>query len=100
MMMETVRVTFAPNKWPQAVEWAENVTAYIKKAGRQLSLLRPRTGDRNAIIWLIQHSSLAEADEAHEKLKGDSEYMKIWREGATADWYIGQRRTYWEVLSE
>ena len=100
MIMETLTLTFVPNKWPKAVEWGKKVTEYVKKAGWRISLIRRKTGDRNELIWLSQHSSLAEADEALEKLKADSAFQKIWRQGATADWYLGVRRTYWEVLSE
>jgi hypothetical protein len=100
MKMETFRVNVAPNKWREAEEWQKKVTAYVKKAGWQTSLLQQRTGDVFSFVSLTQHSSIAEADAALEKILADSEFMKIWREGQTADWFLGAQRTYWDVLIE
>ncbi len=43
MIISTVRVTFAPNKATQAVEWARKLFTYAKKAGLSgdVSLIRP-----------------------------------------------------------
>ncbi len=98
MVIETVRVSFTPNKWPQAVEWGKKITASLKR--RHGFLLRPRTGDRNSFIWHTQHSSMSEAEDARENFKDDSGFWAIWKEGTTADWYRGTKRNYWDVLTE
>ena len=96
MIIETVRVSFTPNKWPQAVEWGKKITASLKR--RHGSLLRPRTGDRNSIVWITQYSSMSEMEDTREKERADSGHMAIVKEGTTADWYLGIKRNYWDVL--
>ena len=88
----------APGMGSQALEWAKKLIGYMKKAGfiEEAHIIRPLTGEHYGFSFVLPFASMAEYEERRNKWRADSGWTKILREGASSDWYLGNRNTIFE----
>jgi hypothetical protein len=101
MIHLVTRIKVAPGKTgSHAVEWAKRLLAYENKARFNAPgwLLRPRTGDGHAIMFVHEYATMAEYDEHHRKQRADPGWREIGKELLESDWYHGITRNIYDVV--
>jgi hypothetical protein len=103
MIIATWRISTAPDRVREGLEWAKSAMANMKKAGHAPSkwwILRPRTGDTNRFSIAAQFASWAELETQMEKRDADSGFQNLIKERQKTDWYAGIEITINEVFEE
>lgn len=67
--------TAAPGKLGEALVWAKEITAIVKRVtGKDMAVANPFGGVVTEVAWIAQWDSVGQADEAFSKLMADREY--------------------------
>jgi hypothetical protein len=67
----------APGKDPQAIQWAKELTEWIrKKYGSQLSVYMDCFGEVGTVRWFEDFESLAAVEKRMQQIMADQEYWQ------------------------
>ena len=102
MIIVTWRMSTAPDKVWEGLEWAKKVNTISNKWGSALKvwLLRSRTGTFNSFTMAAQFASMAEYEASSEKRSTDSGFKALAKERQESDWFVDVETTINEVIEE
>ena len=96
------RCKVVPGRTGQAVEWAKRHFALNAGAGllaQAVSILLPRTGDADAILWVDRYPSMAAYEDNYDrKAPADAGWVAGMKEMEEADWYRGMEIAIYDVV--
>lgn len=76
-------------KFPEASQWAKDVTAHLRKNhGTNTECFAQRFGPVGVIVWQSDWASLGEAESTTAKTNADKEYMAMLAAGAEKGLFI------------